>query len=156
MVPLLRERGWVVNRKRVQRLRQRWGLAGRVPGPHPRRPHPEPRVYPYLLRGVAITQPNQAWSTDITYLRLARGWGYLVAIIDWYSRKVLTWRLSNTLEVGFCIESLQEALRRFGVPEIFNTDQPKKGSCLLPYLRQDNEIMAKGGAYEPADLSPYG
>ena len=94
-----------------------------VPGPHTSRPHPEQRVYPYLLRGVAITRPNQAWSTDITYLRLARGWGYLVAIIDWYSRKVLTWRLSNTLEVGFCVESLQEALRRFGVPEIFNTDQ---------------------------------
>ena len=123
MVPFLRERGWVVNRKRVQRLMQRLGLAGMVPGPHTRRPHPEHRVYPYLLRGVSITRPNQAWSTDITYLRLARGWGYLVAIIDWYSRKVLTWRLSNTLEVGFCVDSLQEALRRFGVPEIFNTDQ---------------------------------
>ncbi len=123
MVPFLRERGWVVNRKRVQRLMQRLGLAGMVPGPHTSRPHPEHPVYPYLLRGVAITRPNQAWSTDITYLRLARGWGYLVAIIDWYSRKVLTWRLSNTLEVGFCIDSLQEALRRFGVPEIFNTDQ---------------------------------
>ena len=114
---------WVVNRKRVQRLMQRLGLAGMVPGPHTSRPHPEHRVYPYLLRGVAITRPNQAWSTDITYLRLARGWGYLVAILDWYSRKVLTWRLSNTLEVGFCVDSLQEALRRFGVPEIFNTDQ---------------------------------
>ena len=83
MVPLLRERGWVVNRKRVQRLRQRWGLAGRVPGPHPRRPHPEPRVYPYRLRGVAITPPHQAWSTAITDQRLARGWGQRVAIIDW-------------------------------------------------------------------------
>ncbi len=129
MVPFLRERGWVVNRKRVQRLMQRLGLAGMVPGPHTSRPHPEQRVYPYLLRGVAITRPNQAWSTDITYLRLARGWGYLVAIIDWYSRKVLTWRLSNTLEVGFCVESLQEALRRFGKPEIFNTDQGVQFTC---------------------------
>lgn len=97
MVPFLRERGWVVNRKLVQRLMQRLGLAGMVPGPHTRRPHPQHRVYPYLLRGMAITRPNRAWSTDITYLRLARGWGYRVAIIDWYSRKVLTWRLSNTL-----------------------------------------------------------
>lgn len=81
----------------------------------------------YLLRGVAITRPNQAWSTDITYIRLAQGFGYLVAIMDWYSRKVLTWRLSkyagNTLDVGFCVDGLQEALRRFGIPEIFNTDQ---------------------------------
>jgi putative transposase len=123
MVPFLRERGWVVNRKRVQRLMRRLGLAGMAPGPHTSQPHPEHAVYPYLLRGVAITRPNQAWSTDITYIRLAQGWGYLVAIIDWYSRKVLTWRLSNTLEVGFCVDSLQEALRRFGVPEIFNTDQ---------------------------------
>ena len=123
MVPFLRERGWVVNRKRVQRLMQRLGLAGMAPGPHTSQPHPEHTVYPYLLRGVAITRPNQAWSTDITYIRLAQGFGYLVAIIDWYSRKVLTWRLSNTLDVGFCADSLQEALRCFGIPEIFNTDQ---------------------------------
>jgi putative transposase len=123
MVPFLRARGWVVNRKRVQRLMQQLGLAGMAPGPHTSQPHPEHAVYPYLLRGVAITRPNQAWSTDITYIRLAQGFGYLVAIIDWYSRKVLTWRLSNTLDVGFCVDGLQEALRRFGVPEIFNTDQ---------------------------------
>ena len=123
MVPFLRERGWVVNRKRVQRLMQRLGLAGMAPGPHTSQPHPEHTVYPYLLRGVAITRPNQAWSTDITSIRLAQGFGYLVAIIDWYSRKVLTWRLSNTLDVGFCADSLQEALRCFGIPEIFNTDQ---------------------------------
>jgi len=90
-VPLLRQRGWVVNRKRVQRLMPRLGLAGRVPGPHTRRPHPEHRVYPSLLRGVAITQPHQAWSTAITDLRLARGWGYRVAMIDWYSG-VIGWR----------------------------------------------------------------
>jgi putative transposase len=80
-------------------------------------------VYPDLLRGGAIDRPNQAWSTDITYIRLAQGWGYLVAIMDWYSRKVLTWRLSNTLDSGFCVDCLQEAFRRFGIPEIFNTDQ---------------------------------
>ena len=123
MVQWLRDRGWAVNRKRVQRLMQQLGLAGMAPGPHTSQPHPEHAVYPYLLREVAITRPNQAWSTDITYIRLAQGFGYLVAIMDWYSRKVLTWRLSNTPDVGFCVDGLQEALRRFGVPEIFNTDQ---------------------------------
>jgi putative transposase len=114
MVPFLRARGWVVNRKRVQRLMQQLGLAGMAPGPHTSQPHPEHAVYPYLLRGVAITRPNQAWSTDITYIRLAQGWAYLVAIIDGYGRKVLTWRLSNTLDAGFCVDCLHEALRRFG------------------------------------------
>jgi len=123
MVQWLRDRGWVVNRKRVQRLMQQLGLAGMAPGPHTSQLHPEHAVYPYLLRGIAITRPNQAWSTDITYIRLAQGFGYLGAIMDWYSRKVLTWRLSNTLDVGFCVDGLQEALRRFGIPEIFNTDQ---------------------------------
>jgi len=123
MVWFLRERGFAVNRKRVQRLMQQLGLAGMAPGPHTSQPHPAHPVYPYLLRGLAIDRPNQAWSTDITYIRLAQGWGYLVAIIDWYSRKVLTWRLSNTLDTGFCVDCLHEALRRFGVPEIFNTDQ---------------------------------
>lgn len=123
MVRFLRDRGWAVNRKRVQRLMQQLGLAGMTPGPHTSQPHPAHPVYPYLLRGVAIDRPNQAWSTDITYIRLAQGFGYLVAVMDWYSRKVLTWRLSNTLDGGFCVDCLQEALRRFGVPEIFNTDQ---------------------------------
>ncbi len=85
MVGFLRDRGWAVNRKRVQRLMQQLGLAGMAPGPHTSQPHPAHPVYPYLLRGLAIDRPNQAWSTDITYIRLAQGWGYLVAIIDWYS-----------------------------------------------------------------------
>lgn len=122
-VGFLRDRGWVVNRKRVQRLMHQLGVAGMAPGPHTSQPHPAHPVYPYWLRGRAIDRPNQTWSTDITYIRLAHGWGYWVAIIDGYSRKVLTWRLSNTLEAGFCVDGLQEALRRFGVPEIFNTDQ---------------------------------
>jgi putative transposase len=123
MVRFLRDRGFLVNRKRVQRLMQQLGLAGMVPGPHTSQPHPAHPVYPYLLRGLAIQRPNQAWSTDITYIRLAHGFGYLVAMMDWYSRKVLTWRLSNTLDSEFCVDCLQEAVRRFGVPEIFNTDQ---------------------------------
>jgi putative transposase len=123
MVWFLRERGLAVNRKRVQRLMQQLGLAGMAPGPHTSQPHPRHPVYPYLLRGLAVQRPNQVWSTDITYIRLAQGFSYLVAILDWYSRKVLTWRLSNTLDTGFCVDCFQEAVRRFGVPEIFNTDQ---------------------------------
>lgn len=123
MVPFLRNRGFLVNRKRVQRLMQQLGLAGMAPGPHTSQPHPMRPVYPYLLRGMDVQRPNQVWSTDITYLRLAHGFSYLVAIVDWYSRKVLTWRLSNTPDAGFCVDCLQEAVRRFGVPEIFNTDQ---------------------------------
>jgi putative transposase len=123
MVPFLRNRGFLVNRKRVQRLMQQLGLAGMAPGPHTSQPHPMRPVYPYLLRGMDVQRPNQVWSTDITYLRLAHGFSYLVAIVDWYSRKVLTWRLSNTLDTGFCVDCLQEAVRRFGAPEIFNTDQ---------------------------------
>ncbi len=99
------------------------GLAGMLPGPHTSKPHPTHKIYPYLLRGVAITRPDQVWSADITYIRLAHGFAYLVAIMDWYSRRVLAWRLSNTLDSGFCIDCLEEALRTYGAPEIFNTDQ---------------------------------
>jgi putative transposase len=99
------------------------GLAGMAPGPNTSRPHPQHTVHPYLLRGVVVTRPNQVWSTDITYIRLARGFVYLVAVLDWYSRRVLSWRLSNTLESGFCVEGLEHALQIYGIPEIFNTDQ---------------------------------
>ena len=115
--------GHTVNRKRVQRLMRILGLAGMAPGPNTSRPHPQHLVYPYLLRGVTIDRPNQVWSTDITYLRLVRGFVYLVAVIDWYSRRVLSWRLSNTLDSGFCVDSLEQALQEYGKPEIFNTDQ---------------------------------
>jgi len=119
----LRDLGYKINRKRVQRLMRVLGLAGMAPGPNTSRPHPEHKVYPYLLRGVMVTHPNHVWSTDITYIRLARGFVYLVAVIDWYSRKVLSWRLSNTLDTGFCVDCLQQAIQAYGVPEIFNTDQ---------------------------------
>lgn len=115
--------GYKINRKRVQRLMGILGLAGMVPGPNTSRPHPRHKVYPYLLRGVAVVRPNHVWSTDITYIRLAHGFVYLMAVIDWYSRKVLAWRVSNTLDGRFCVECLEQALRTFGVPEIFNTDQ---------------------------------
>lgn len=119
----LRKQGYCVNRKRVQRLMQTLGLVGMAPGPNTSVKHPEHKIYPYLLRGISVTRPNQVWSTDITYIRLARGFVYLVAVIDWYSRKVLSWQLSNTLDAGFCIECLERALSVFGKPEIFNTDQ---------------------------------
>ena len=119
----LRRLGHDVNRKRVQRLMRVMGLQALVPGPHTSRPHPEHKVYPYLLRGLDITRPNRVWATDITYIPLESGWGYLVAIIDWHSRAVLAWRLSNTMTVDFCVDTLKDALRRHGKPEIFNSDQ---------------------------------
>lgn len=119
----LRSLGYPVNRKRVQRLMGILGLAGMAPGPNTSRPHPQHQVYPYLLRGVEIERPNQVWSTDITYIRLVRGFVYLVAVIDWYSRKVLAWRVSNTLDSGFCVDCLEQALQGYGTPDIFNSDQ---------------------------------
>jgi putative transposase len=123
MTHWLREQGYPVNRKRVQRLMRQLGLEAIYPKPRLSKPHPDHRVYPYLLRGVAITHVNQVWSTDITYLPVLQGHFYLVAIMDWYSRKVLSWQVSNTLDVGFCVEALQEALLNYGRPEIFNSDQ---------------------------------
>jgi putative transposase len=115
--------GYVVNRKRVQRLMQTLGLVAMSPGPSTSKPHPQHKIYPYLLRGVDINRPNQVWSTDITYLRLPRGFVYLVAISDWHSRKVLSWRLSNTMDAGFCVDCLEEAITLYGTPAIFNSDQ---------------------------------
>jgi putative transposase len=123
MVIHLDKKGHLVNRKRVQRLMSILGLAGMSPGPNTSHPHPQHKIYPYLLRGVNVIRPNQVWSTDITYVRLAHGFVYLAAVIDWYSRKVLAWRLSNTLDSGFCVDCLEQSLRTFGTPEIFNTDQ---------------------------------
>jgi putative transposase len=123
MVIFLQTVGHCVNRKRVQRLMRAMGLVAMAPGPNTSRAHPEHKVYPYLLRGVPVVRPNQVWSTDITYIRLAHGFAYLVAIIDWYSRRVLGWRLSNSMEAVFCVDCLEEALRSHGKPEIFNSDQ---------------------------------
>ena len=119
----LRRKGYRTNRKRVQRLMRLMGLESVAPKPNTSKPNQEHPVYPYLLRGLPISRPNQVWATDITYIPLARGSAYLVAIMDWHSRRVLSWRLSNTLDASFCVEALQEALSRFGRPEIFNSDQ---------------------------------
>jgi putative transposase len=115
--------GHHVNRKRVQRLMRLMGLEALAPKPSLSRSHPEHMKYPYLLRGLEVARANQVWATDITYIPLATGFVYLVAIIDWYSRAVLAWKLSTTLETDFCLRALDDALARWGRPEIFNTDQ---------------------------------
>ena len=122
MTAWLQTQGHGVNRKRVQRLMQRLGLAAIYQRPRTSRPAPANQIYPYLLRGLRIERVHQVWAADITYIPMARGFLYLVAVMDWVSRYVLAWRLSNLLDASFCIEALEEALRQ-GRPEIFNTDQ---------------------------------
>lgn len=122
MVAMLRQQGTTVNRKRVQRLMRLMGLEAICPKQHLSTNGTDHRVYPYLLRGMAIVRPNQVWAADITYIPMRHGYLYLVAILDWYSRYVLAWKLSNSLETAFCREALAEALRG-GTPDIFNTDQ---------------------------------
>jgi len=119
----LKRLGYHINRKRVRRLMRLMGLVSIAPSPNTSKPHPQHKVYPYLLRDLAINRPNQVWATDITYVPLARGFMYLISIIDWHSRKVLSWRLSNTLDSHFCVDALEEAIACYGPPEIFNTDQ---------------------------------
>jgi putative transposase len=123
MTVMLRAQGHPVNRKRVQRLMRRMGIAALGPKPRTTKPAPGHKIFPYLLRTLVIERPNHVWAADITYVPIGRGFLYLVAIIDWASRAVLAWRLSNTMDVAFCLAALEEALARFGKPEIFNTDQ---------------------------------
>jgi putative transposase len=119
----LRDRGQRVGRQHVGTLMRKMGIAALYKKPNLSKPHPQHKVYPYLLRGMEITTANHVWVADITYLPMARGFCYLVAIMDWASRKVLAWRLSNTLDSSFCTEALEEAINRYGTPAIFNTDQ---------------------------------
>ncbi len=119
----LRRQGHRVNRKRIRRLMRKMGLVAVAPAPNTSRRHPQHKVYPYLLRGMAITQADHVWCADVTYIPMAHGFLYLVAIMDWASRRVLSWRLSNTMEADFCVEALQEAIEQYGCPSIFNTDQ---------------------------------
>jgi putative transposase len=123
MVAVLRRDGWTVNRKRVRRLMRMMGLEAVYQKPNTSQSHPDHKIYPYLLRGLAIDRPNQVWCADITYIPMAKGFVYLVAVMDWFSRRVLSWRLSITMEANFCVEALQEAIQRHGRPDIFNTDQ---------------------------------
>jgi len=119
---LVRDEGYTVGRKRVRRLMRLLGLQAVYQRPRTSVPHPAHRTYPYLLRDLSITEPNHVWCADVTYIPLERGFLYLVAIMDWASRKVLSWRLSNSLDPSFCVEALEEALERYGTPKIFNTD----------------------------------
>jgi putative transposase len=119
----LRRLGYRVNRKHIQRLMRLMGLEAIYPKPKTSQPHPEHKIYPYLLRDLVIDHPNQVWAADITYIPMARGFMFLVAVMDWYSRKVLSFKLSNTQDTDFCLEAVEEAIRIYGPPEIFNTDQ---------------------------------
>ena len=123
MVRHLRRQGFPAGRKRIRRLMLKMGLSPIYQKPRTSDPHPEHKVYPYLLRHLVVDRPDQVWCADITYIQMRRGFLYLVAIMDWASRKVLSWRLSNTMDTAFCVEALDEATARYGRPEIFNTDQ---------------------------------
>ena len=137
----LRRSGYCVDRKRIRRLMRKMGISAVYPKPRLSKPHPEHRIYPYLLRDLPVDRPNQVWCSDITYLPMKRGFMYLVAIMDWYSRRVLSWRVSNTLEADFCVAALEEAIDRFGKPNIFNTDQGSQFTSLeFTDVLKDNNI----------------
>ena len=141
MVSHLKLQGEVVNRKRMQRIMRSMGLKSLAPGPQTSRREPRHPVYPYLLRGLEINRPNQVWACDITFVPMQKGYLYLAAVIDWYSRYVLAWQLSNSLEVEFCVETLEEALQH-GRPEIFNTDQGSQFTSHLFTERLKRESIA--------------
>lgn len=137
----LRRQSYCVGRHRVRRLMRLMGIEAIYQKPRTSDPHPDHKTYPYLLRNLAVTKANQVWCTDITYIPIKRGFLYLVAIMDWYSRKVLSWRLSNTMDTAFCIETLEEALVLHGKPEIFNTDQGSQFTSFdFTAVLKENEI----------------
>ena len=130
MQGLLKQEGFSVGRLHVATLMKRMGIAAIYRRPNTSKPEPGHKIYPYLLRNVPIVRPNQVWAMDITYIPMARGFAYLAAVIDWFSRKVLAWKLSITLDTGFCIEAVEEALAKYGKPEVFNTDQGSQFTSL--------------------------
>lgn len=155
MKKFLREKGYKVGNGHVRTLLRKMGLFAVFAKPNLSKPHPEHRIYPYLLRGVVINRPNQVWSADITYIRLGQGFAYLTAIIDWHSRYVLSWRLSNTLESTFCVDALEEAIRNYGCPETFNTDQGTQftsedfiGALTVPGRNISISMDGKGRAHD--------
>jgi putative transposase len=139
--------GFRIGRKHVATLMRRMGIEAVYRKKNTSRPHPDHAVFPYLLRCLAIDRPNQVWAADITYISMARGFVYLLAIIDWFSRKVLAWRLSNSMAADFCVEALEEALATFGAPEIFNTDQGAQftGSPFISVLRAHDIRISMDG-----------
>ncbi len=138
----IRRLGWTINRKPIQRLMRLMGLQAIYPKPRTTKPHPQNKVYPYLLRELQINHPDQVWAADITYVPMSRGFMYLVAIMDWHSRKVLSWRISNSMDADFCVEALEGAIEKYGCPEIFNTDQGSQfTSESFTNVLKDNNIQ---------------
>ena len=144
---LLKRYDMRVNRKRVQRLMRVMGVEAIYPKPNLSRRNQAHKIYPYLLRNVTVMRPNQVWATDITYIPTPSGFVYLTAVMDWFSRKVLSWRLSNTLDASFCVEALDEALRRYGTPQIFNTDQGSQftGEAFTGVLKKNGIQISMDG-----------
>ena len=144
---LLAAEGHKLGRRHVKTLMRRMGIEALYRRPRTTKPEPGHKIYPYLLRGLAITRPNQVWAMDITYIPMARGFVYLTAVLDWFSRRVLSWRLSITLEAAFCVEALEEALTKHGKPEIFNTDQGSQftGSDFIGVLADHNIKISMDG-----------
>jgi len=140
MTRWLRRQGYEINRKRVRRLMRLMGLEALYPKPNLSRPRPGQQIYPYLLRHLAVTRPNQVWAMDITYVPIQGGYIYLCAVIDWFSRAVLAWELSNTIDAGFCVRAVQRALAQYGTPEIFNTDQ----GCQFTSAEFTQPLLARG------------
>ena len=138
---LLRGEGFTIGREHVATMMKRMGIEAIYRRPNTSKPAPGHKIYPYLLRSVAVERPNQAWAMDITYIPMARGFVYLTAVVDWFSRRVLSWRVSITMEVAFCLEAVEEALSRYARPEIFNTDQGSQfTSAVFTGVLLDNAI----------------
>ena len=144
---LLTAEGSKVGRRHVKTLMRRMGIEALYRRPRTTKPAPGHKIYPYLLRGMQITRPNQVWAMDITYIRMARGFVYLAVVLDWFSRRVLSWRVSITMEAAFCVETLEEALSNHGKPEIFNTDQGSQftGSAFTGVLANNGIAISMDG-----------
>ena len=158
---LLAAEGRKIGRRHVKTLMRRMGIEALYRRPRTTKPEPGHKIYPYLLRGMAITRPNQVWAMDITYIAMARGFVYLAVVLDWFSRRVLSWRLSITMEAAFCIETLEDALARHGKPDIFNTDQGSQftGSAFTGVLANNGIAIAwtaKGLGGTMSSSSGYG
>ncbi len=149
----LKRQGYKVNRKRVQRLMRIMGIQSVAPKPNTSKPSKEHKIYPYLLGGLDINRSNQAWCSDITYVRMPGGFGYLGAVMDWYSRKVLSWEVSVTMDDSFCVSVLEQAIRRYGKPEIFNTDQGSQftGKAFTDVLKNNNIKISMDGKGRAVD-----
>ena len=147
IVDTLADQGHLVNRKRVSRVMKLMGIQAIHPGPKTTQPNQQHKIYPYLLRNPSIDQANQVWASDITYLPMGNGFIYLTVVMDWYSRKVLSWRLSNSLDSSFCVDALEEAIHRYGKPEIFNTDQGSQytGDAFIKVLKENDIDISMDG-----------